>query len=426
MSDTNEQIDHWLNSASESSTLELKEAKNSFSLEKLFEYCAAIHNEKGGRLILGISDQRPRRVVGTSAFPNLNGIKQRLLEKLGFRTDIEERDYQGKRLLVFTIPSRPQGHPCGVDGKYMMRNGESLVPMTADQLRAIFEEGKLEWLEEYTKTGLDEQEVIELLDTQTFFDLLKIPFPTSREGVIEGLRQHMVIDVMPDHTCSIRKVGALLLAKDLAKFPELVRKAPRVIKYKGLSKMETIIDLPVEKGYAVGFRGLVEMIAGYLPQNETMERALRVSVKLAPMDAIREIVANAIVHQDFTATGTSVTVEIYDNRVDVTNPGEPLVEVNRFIDGCQSRNERFASLMRRFGVCEEKGSGIDRVIQAAEVYQLPAPDFRKGYHSTIVTIFGPRKFEDMNREDRVRACYQHCSLKWVMSETMTNESLRAL
>ncbi len=117
-------------------------------------------------------------------------------------------------------------------------------------------------------------------------------------------------------------------------------------------------------------------------------------------------------------------VEIYTNRVEISNPGEPLVPVDRFIDGYQSRNERVADLMRRMHICEEKSSGIDRVVQTAEVYQLPAPAFRIGLRRTIVTIFGPRPFEEMDRDDRVRACYQHCTLKWVMSERMTNQTLR--
>jgi len=117
-------------------------------------------------------------------------------------------------------------------------------------------------------------------------------------------------------------------------------------------------------------------------------------------------------------------VEIYDNRVEIGNPGEPVVPVERFIDGYQSRNERLADIMRRMGICEEKSSGIDKVIHAVEMYQLPAPDFRAGHRRTIVTIFGPKDFEDMDRDDRIRACYQHCALKWVMSERMTNQSLR--
>ena len=174
----------------------------------------------------------------------------------------------------------------------------------------------------------------------------------------------------------------------------------------------------------MGFQGLVRFVMAQLPQNEVIEDALRKEVKLVPEVAIRELVANALIHQDLTLSGASVMVEVYSNRVEISNPGEPVVPVERFIDGYQSRNERLADLMRRMGICEEKSSGIDRVVQAAEVYQLPAPDFRAGHRRTSVAIYGPRDFEEMDRADRVRACYQHCALRWVMSERMTNESLR--
>jgi ATP-dependent DNA helicase RecG len=123
-------------------------------------------------------------------------------------------------------------------------------------------------------------------------------------------------------------------------------------------------------------------------------------------------------------TGVSVMIEVYSNRIEISNPGEPVVPVERFIDGFQSRNERLANLMRRFGICEEKSSGIDKVVHAAEVFQLPAPYFGAGHQRTIVALYGPKDFDDMDRDDRIRACYQHCALKWVMSERMTNQSLR--
>jgi ATP-dependent DNA helicase RecG len=114
---------------------------------------------------------------------------------------------------------------------------------------------------------------------------------------------------------------------------------------------------------------LIRFIMGQLPQNEVIEDALRKEVKLVPEVAIREVVANALIHQDFSMTGASVMAEIYANRVEISNPGEPLVPVDRFIDGYQSRNERVADLMRRMHICEEKSSGIDRLVQAAEAFQ---------------------------------------------------------
>lgn len=161
-----------------------------------------------------------------------------------------------------------------------------------------------------------------------------------------------------------------------------------------------------------------------LPQNELIKDALRKEVRIFPELAIRELIANALIHQDLTMRGVSVMIEIYSNRMEISNPGMPIVPVDRFIDGYQSRNERLAGLMRRMGVCEEKGSGIDRVISLAEVYQLPAPDFRVAHDRTQVVVYGPKDFDDMDRHDRVRACYQHCALKWVTSERMTNQTMR--
>jgi len=81
-------------------------------------------------------------------------------------------------------------------------------------------------------------------------------------------------------------------------------------------------------------------------------------------------------------------------------------------------------LMCLFGICEEKGSGIDRVITAAEESQLSAPDIRSGADRTDVIIFGPRQFSEMSPDERIRATYQHCALKYVVRDHMTNQTLR--
>lgn len=324
---------------------------------------------------------------------------------------------------MFHIPSRPRGTAYHLEGMYLMRLGKALVPMSEDQLRRIFAEGGPDWIEEHSKTGLDAQQVVELLDTQTFFELLKLPYPTERGSVIDRLSKERLIEDSAG-SFAIRRLGALLLAKRLADFPDLAHKAPRVVVYTGPSKLETRLDQTGSKGYAVGFQGLIRFIMEQLPQNEIIEDALRKEIRLVPEVAIRELVANALIHQELSVSGMSVMVEIYSDRVEISNPGEPMVPVERFIDGYQSRNERLADLMRRLGICEEKSSGIDRVVEAAEAYQLPAPDFRSGHRRTVVAIYGPRPFKEMNRDDRIRACYQHCALKWVMSERMTNQSLR--
>ena len=423
MSTTAAQIDLWRSLSSEHQRLEFKEAKFQFDNRRLYEYCVALANEGGGHLLLGVSDKPPRPIVGTAAFNDPVAMTEKLFEAIGFRVDIEPVAHPDGRVLVFHIPSRPRGTAYHLDGKYLMRAGEALVPMSEDQLRRIFAEGGPDWLEEHSKQGLDAQQVVELLDTQSFFELLKLPYPTEQAGVLDRLVKERLIDSL-DGRFAIRRIGALLLAKKLESFEELARKAPRVVVYTSTSKLDTKLDQVGAKGYAVGFQGLIRFIMGQLPQNEVVEDALRKEVKLVPEVAIRELVANALIHQDLSMTGVSVMVEVYANRVEISNPGEPVVPVDRFIDGYQSRNERVADLMRRMGVCEEKSSGIDKVVSAAEVYQLPAPDFRAGLRRTIVTIFGPKPFDEMDRDGRIRACYQHCCLRYVMNEKMTNQSLR--
>ena len=178
------------------------------------------------------------------------------------------------------------------------------------------------------------------------------------------------------------------------------------------------------KGYAVGLAGLVSFISAQVPSNEVIEHALRREVKMFPEVPVRELLANALIHQDFEQPGGGVMVELYVGRLEISNPGLPAVPTDRFIDSYRSRNERIADLMRRLGICEEKGSGIDRVIDAAEVFQLPAPDFRATEHRTSAILFRTKSFRDMDREERIRAAYQHCCLRYVTNQRMTNQSLR--
>ena len=117
-------------------------------------------------------------------------------------------------------------------------------------------------------------------------------------------------------------------------------------------------------------------------------------------------------------------IEMYADRIEISNPGVPPIRVERFIDDYRSRNERLADLMRRLGICEEKGSGIDKVVKAAEVFQLPAPDFRVGDHRTTAVLYAHQDFSVMSKADRIRACYQHCCLMYVSNQSMSNQSLR--
>ncbi len=409
---------------SETEHLEFKEAKTQIDGATLLEYCVALANEGGGKLVLGVSNRPPRVVVGTQALPDLLSKQKWILDTLGFRVDLEGVDHPEGRVVVAHIPSRPCGTAYHRDGRYLMRSGESVVAMSEDRLRQIFDEGRPDWIEGAAGPAWTMAEVIERLDVQGFFELLRLPLPPNQAGILERLVSERMVD-REGSGFVVRRIAALLLARRLEEFPDLSRKAPRVVVYSGASKLATRLDRTGLRGFAVGFRALVTFVMSQLPQNEVVEQALRRESKLVPEEVIRELVANALVHQDLSISGTSVMIEIYGDRVEISNPGEPIVPADRFIDGYRSRNERLAALMRRFGICEEKGSGVDRVVHTAEAFQLPAPDFRVVPARTVAVVFGPRPFDQMGRDDRTRACYQHCCLRHVMSQSMTNQSLRA-
>ena len=417
-------IDRMLTVPKETEHLEFKEAKSQFSKDKLVDYCVALGNEGGGKLILGVTDKPPRRVVGTQAFPDSTGACQHVHSVLRIRIDVETVPHPNGRVLVFHIPSRPRGSAFHHDGRYLMRVGEELLPMSPDQLARIFAENKPGFLEQIARSGVSAGDVIQLLDTQSYFDLFKLPYPAKRAGVLERFINEDLIRPA-DGVYDITRLCALLFAKNLTDFGvEIARKAARTVLYRGPGKLETVRDTTGIKGYAVGFKGLISHISTLLPSNEIIGEALRQTVRLYPSIAIRELVANALIHQDFEETGASVFIDIYSDRIEISNPGVPIVATERFIDGYRSRNERLADLMRRMNICEEKGSGVDKVIDAVEAHQLPAPDFRQTTNRTSVLLFAPVPFREMERLDRIRACYQHCCLRYVINQKMTNETLR--
>ena len=185
-----------------------------------------------------------------------------------------------------------------------------------------------------------------------------------------------------------------------------------------------ITERPGATGYAPDFANLIKYINSRV-STEVIGQAFRRTVPMVPELAVRELVANALIHQDFRATGTGPKVEIFDTRVEITNPGAPLVDTQRFLGSPPiSRNETLAALTRRIGICEELGSGIEKVVSAIEAAQLPAPLFEAYGGSTRVVLFAHKDLSDMDRTERVRACYLHACLRYRRREPMNNTSLR--
>ncbi|MGL4804825.1 MAG: RNA-binding domain-containing protein [Bacteroidales bacterium] len=418
----------------ESEYIEFKE--NFHSAEEIGERISALsnsaclHNKPCGFLIFGVNDKR--EIIGTT-FNARNHKKGNeifelwLINRLNPKLDFEtiEFDYtKDKHISMFKIPAA-SGSPVQFQNTEYIR-----INSATRRLSEFREKEEKIWkkdsshtlIRSLVKDGLSVSDIISLLNTETYFELIKTSIPNSQQAVINRFcKENLVLET--DRGYAITYLGAILFAKNLEDFDRLNRKAIRVIVYKGKSKIETIREQIGKKGYAVGFVGLIDWILGQLPQNEEIGKALRKDVQMYPQIAIRELVANSIIHQDFTEKGAP-TIEIYADRIDISNPGVPIIDAERFIDEYSSRNDYLADIMRRMGFCEEKGSGLDKVVFNNELYQLPPVNILVQQNRTVVTMYSYKKLNHLDKKEKLRACYQHACLKYVSNEKMTNQTLR--
>jgi predicted HTH transcriptional regulator len=423
--------------ARETEWVEFKE--NDDREEEIGEYisalsnAAALHEKEAGYIVWGVRDET-QEVVGTGFRPHLKKIGNEdlecwLLMHLAPRLDIRfhATSLQGLPIVMLVVPPA-QGTPVKLRNSAFIRVGTY-----KKRLADFREKERALWqilLREQFESGIalsrvSAAEAVGLLDIGAYFDLTDQPAPEVRSEVLQTLVAERFLRRRGEDRFDITNLGAILFGKRLSAFDRLARKALRVIVYSGANRVASRREKVLDQGYACGFQHALSFINDQLPENEAIGQALRTRVRLYPEVAVRELVANALIHQDFSVSGAGPLVEIMADRIEITNPGVPLIDTLRFIDSPpRSRNEAMAGFLRRINVCEERGSGIDKVISAVEVFQLPPPDFAVASEQTRSVLFGPRGFADMDRSERVRACYQHACLCHVTGKPMTNASLR--
>ncbi|MBC8767354.1 putative DNA binding domain-containing protein [Arenibacter sp. BSSL-BM3] len=391
---------------------------------------ACIHNQQFGYLVFGIEDGS-HVIKGTNfkAKSHKKGkedLEHWLATRINPKIDFEVYEFKTKEdlnLSLYIIPAAKNQPVEFLHQAYIRINTITRkLNEFPEKERKIWKNNAVPFEQEIAIAGVSASDVIGLLNTQTYFELLNMPYPTNQNGVIEKFLEEKLL-LKGRQGYQILNIAAILFAKNFKDFEGLERKSVRVIVYKGKNKVETIREQIGQKGYAVGFEGLVDWVNSQLPANEEIGKALRHETTMYPAIAIRELIANAIIHQDFTYKGFPM-IEIFSDRIEISNPGKPLITPERFIDGYVSRNDRLADLMRRMGYCEEKGSGMDKVIAFNELYQLPPVNVIIDETRTRVSMYSYRTLNDLDKKEKIRACYQHACLKYVSNEKMTNQSLR--
>ncbi|MDN3397872.1 ATP-binding protein [Psychrobacter sp. APC 3426] len=394
---------------------------------------SALIGKKQSYMVWGLDD-KSHDVVGTRFTPSQtrknnqeleSWLLQKLTPKLNFR--FYEFELDAKPIVILEIQSASTT-PVRFDGVEYVRIGSYTkklrdFPEKERELWRVFDRTPFE--EQIAMHQQSKEKVLSLLDYASYFQLLDAPLPENHDTIMEALADDSLIKKTDSGLWDITNLGAVLFAHKLSDFKSLARKALRVIVYHGNNKLKTVREITSNKGYAIGYEDVIKSLKLILPSNEIIGDAFRREVPMYPELALRELVANALIHQDFNITGTSPLIEIYEHRIEIINPGSSLIAIDRLMDKPpRSRNEGIASLMRRIGICEERGSGIDKVVAETEFYQLPAPLFEMSDEFTKITLFAHREFKDLDKEERIRACYLHASLKYISHEAMNNSTLR--
>lgn len=410
---------------------------NHQSPEKIGEYISALansaclHQVPEAYLVFGIGDDK-HEIIGTSFFPNKRKgkgnedlepwLRRNIDPSIDF--EIKEVDIDNKRVVIFFIPPAAFG-PVKFMGKAYIRIGSSTTELEKfKEKEAVIWDRRRSFESKIALENVSEHQIFELLDHDRYYRLSGKTIPKNLSSVIDAFLQEKFL-VKKRGGIHITNLGAVLLAVDMRKFETIRNKTVRVVTYTGANRLEAKKDMQGRMGYAIGFENLIAYIGSQLPDREKIEGGLREIQGNYPRKAIREFVANALVHQDFSVQGYSPLIEIFSDRMEISNAGKPIIKIDRFVDSAPcSRNEKLANALRIMRICEQRGSGVDRALAEIEMNQLPAPNFEETDSSVRVTIYFSKDLSGLTKLERCRACYYHACLMHVLNRgPITNASL---
>jgi ATP-dependent DNA helicase RecG len=403
---------------------------------RLTEHLSAMANlPGGGTLVFGI-DNKNAKAIGIGAAEaetissQLANLAREALE-VKVRLDHAVIDWEGVPLLLVHVMEAAV-KPVHLRGKDIehsfIRSGGTTRSASRQEIGAMMLHSKnLRWEELRTGLLMTGDEVLAKLEHERILNLLERPAPTATAELLACMEAEKLVERVDDSGFYITNFGGIAAARKLADFDNLARKTVRVVIYKGLNKAVTEREYEGSRGYAGAFQGLLRFLGTILPQSEIIQKALRKKVTIYPEIALRELIANALIHQDFSLTGAGPMVEIFADRIEIRSPGRllPSKKIDRLI-GTQpeSRNELLAKAFRRYKICEERGSGLLKAGLEIELYGLPPLQFEDGENYFKVTMHAPRTFAQMSLRERISACYQHAVIRHLSSGAMTNTSLR--
>jgi ATP-dependent DNA helicase RecG len=366
-----ETIDELLN-ATEGEHYQFKEWKHNDDLREAAKICCALANCGGGKFVIGVTDKRPRRVVGTTAFPQPERTRLDLMERLRVAVDFSIYEHENGRVLVFDVASRPIGLPIQADGGAWWYQGNSLILMPEEIRRAI-----------YAESGHDFSG--DICPKATIDDLDSGAIETFRNTWVENSGNQRIANLSVEQLLrdcdAINDEGVTYAALILfGKRSALVKHLPQAeIIFEYRSK-EAAGPAAQREDFLVGFFNSFDRIVELVNlrnDNQHYQNGLFVHpVPTFNERVVREALLNAVSHREYKMSG-SIFVRQYQSRIEIENPGGfPWgITVDNILDRHSARNVRIANIFQLCGLVERAGQGMNLMHELAMKEAKPLPDF---------------------------------------------------
>lgn len=396
---------------------------------------AAYHGRDYAYKVWGVEDET-HKIVGTS-FDYLKakakGNQDLLIWLAKFLSvnasyEFSQFDYDGKHFVVLKIRAASEQPVCFKSSAYI-REGNSTTALATGSAKEAELWRRLQSSRFESRAAEEDvslEELGDLLDIGIYFELLGLRQPSSLEGAVSPLCEQDIVKKQDNNRYAVTNLGALLLARKLSSFAGLRKRVLRVIRFAGKGNFEILDDKLFDEGYASALQKAEEYIMTVTPSEEVVSGAFRKVQHAYPQRAVRELLANAVIHQDATVTSSGPLVGIYDNRLEFSNPGASLIPADRVLNAQpKTRNNGLVGLLRQMDLCEEGGTGWDLAVAACESMHMLAPKITSSEElGTKVTLFMGGAYDRMTKNERLDALYWHSCLMHAQGESMNNQSLR--
>lgn len=379
------QLETWMQET-EGETLEFKQARNKFGLDELTEYAVALANEGGGKIILGVSDKRPRKVVGSTAFSQPEQTRGQLNQRLHLGISFDIVNHPDGRVLIFHIPSRPAGIPIQFRGKYLVRQDESLVGMSGERLTAIYAESG----HDYSADICDGLSIDDLSD-KAVEDFRKRWIAKSGNGQLAGLsKQQLLFDIEVATEEGVNFAGLVLFGTRTAVRKHLAQ-SEIVFEYRSTNAAGPAGQREeFTEGFFLYFDQLWNLVNLRNDKQHYEDGPFVLEVKTFQERAVREAILNAVSHRNYQLA-SNVFLRQYPERIEIDSPGgfAPEITPENILVRQSPRNRRIAEIFAKCGLVERAGQGVDLMYQLAIRDSKETPDYSKSDQFTVsVTLKG--------------------------------------